>query len=232
MRIRYILLFALSANSYVYAFNYLIYNAVMLRRSPIMSLNFNDIKRKTYKKLILNNKKIPKIVRYFIHRNFSLKVSELKHGRIAMLSVLGRIFAEVIHPVLALRLYADNLLVNKELVPSFINGGLSNINSVFYIFALLYIAIIELNHVIEITDISSNKNINESNNILTKKFNEKTTEEKNKIQKIETNFGRISMLLSTWFTYYEYTTHTSIIKPELLAIYPWLVIFIYILIFT
>lgn len=232
MRIRYILLFALSANSCVYAFNYQIYNAVMLRRSPIMSLNFNDIKRKTYKKLILNNKKIPKIVRYFIHRNFSLKVSELKHGRIAMLSVLGRIFAEVIHPVLALRLYADNLLVNKELVPSFINGGLSNINSVFYIFALLYIAIIELNHVIEITDISSNKNINECNNILTKKFNEKTPEEKNKIQKIETNFGRISMLLSTWFTYYEYTTHTSIINPELLALYPWLVIFIYILIFT
>lgn len=232
MRIRYILLFALSANSYVYAFNYQINNAVMLRHPPIMSLNFKDIKKKTYKKLILNNKRIPKIVRYFIHRNFSLKVSELKHGRIAVLAVLGRIFAEVIHPVLALRLYADNLLVNKELVPSFINGGLSNINSIFYIFVLLYIAIIELNHVIEITDISSNKNINESNNILTKKFNEKTPEEKDKIQKIETNFGRIAMLLSTWFTYYEYTTHTSIINPELLALYPWLVIFIYILIFT
>lgn len=232
MRTLYILLFALSANSYVYAFNYQLNNAVILRRPPTMSLNFKNIKKKTYKKLILNNKKIPKIVRYFIHRNFSLKVSELKHGRIAMLAVLGRIFAEVIHPVLALRLYADNLLVNKELVPSFINGGLSNINSIFYIFVLLYIAIIELNHVIEITDISSNKNINESNNILTKKFNEKTPEEKNKIQKIETNFGRISMLLSTWFTYYEYTTHTSIINPELLALYPWLVIFIYILLFT
>ena len=98
-----------------------------------MILNFNNIKKKTYKKLILNNKKNPKIVRYFIHNNFSLKESELKHGRIAILAVIGRIIAEIFHPVLALRLYSDNLLVNKELVPSFINGGLSNINSIFYI---------------------------------------------------------------------------------------------------
>ena len=74
-----------------------------------------------------------------------------------MLAVSGKIFAEVIHPVLAIRLYADNLLVNNELVQSFLNGGLSRINCIFYIFALLYIALIELNHIIEITDISNNK---------------------------------------------------------------------------
>jgi hypothetical protein len=196
-----------------------------------MSLNFNNMKKKTYNKLIRNNKKIPKIVRYFIHQNFSLKESELKHGRIAMLAVIGRILAEFIHPVLAIRLYADNLLVNNELVPSFINGGLSRINCVFYIFALLYIALIELNHVISITDISNDK-VSINNNVILKNYNEKTPEEQEKLQKIEINFGRVAMLLSVWYCYYEYTYKMSIINPELLTIYPWFIIFVYILIFT
>ena len=142
-------------------------NKVISIKQPHMSLNFNNMKKKTYNKLIRNNKKIPKIVRYFIHQNFSLKESELKHGRIAMLAVIGRVFAEVIHPVLAIRLYADNLLVNNELVPSFINGGLSRINCVFYIFVLLYVGVIELNHVISITDISNDK-VSINNNVILK----------------------------------------------------------------
>jgi len=228
MRTRYILSPLLLSLNFTQAFyiNYQSNNAIM-KNQPTMSLNFNGIKKKTYNKLIRNNKKIPKIVRYFIHRNFSLKESELKHGRIAMLAVLGRIFAEVIHPVLAIRLYADNLLVNNQLVPSFINGGLSRINCIFYIFVLLYIALIELNHVIEITDISNNKKINTCDNFILKKFNEQE-----KLRKIEINFGRVSMLLSLWFCYYEYTTKMSIINSEYLVIYPWFVMFIFILIFT
>lgn len=206
-------------------------NKVISMKQPHMSLNFNNMKKKTYNKLIRNNKKIPKIVRYFIHQNFSLKESELKHGRIAMLAVIGRVFAEVIHPVLAIRLYADNLLVNNELVPSFINGGLSRINCVFYIFVLLYVGVIELNHVISITDISNDK-VSINNNVILKNYNEKTLKEQEELKRIEVNFGRIAMLLSVWFCYYEYTTKYSIINPELLTIYPWFIIFVYILIFT
>jgi len=234
MRIRYILSILLLSLNFTYAFypHYQIDNAIILKNQPTMSINLNNIKKKTYNKLIRNNKKIPKIVRYFIHHNFSLKESELKHGRVAILAVIGRIFAEVIHPILAIRLYADNLLVNNELVPSFINGGLSRINCIFYIFALLYIALIELNHVIEITDISNNKKINTSDNFLLKKFNEKTPKEQEKLQIIEINFGRVAMLLSVWFCYYEYATNKSIINSEILTIYTWFVMFIYILIFT
>jgi len=206
-------------------------NKVISMKQPHMSLNFNNMKKKTYNKLIRNNKKIPKIVRYFIHQNFSLKESELKHGRIAMLAVIGRVFAEVIHPVLAIRLYADNLLVNNELVPSFINGGLSRINCVFYIFVLLYVGVIELNHVISITDISNDK-VSINNNVILKNYNEKTLKEQEELKRIEVNFGRIAMLLSVWFCYYEYTTKYSIINSELLTIYPWFIIFVYILIFT
>jgi hypothetical protein len=39
------------------------------------------------------------------------------------------------------------------------------------------------------------------------------------------------MLLSTWFTYYEYVTKNNIINNELITLYPYLIIGIYILIF-
>jgi len=193
-----------------------------------LDIDFNKSKKSIYNKFIRKNKYIPKIIRYFIHHKFSLKESELKHGRIAMLAVLGRICAETIHPVLALKLYSENLLVNSELVPSLFNGGLSKINCIFYILTFIYIFINELNHLINITDItsSSNKNITVADNIITDNPNT------NELKRIELEFGRIAMLLSVWFCYYEYTTKTSIINTELLAIYPWFVMFVFILVFT
>jgi len=193
-----------------------------------LDIDFNKSKKSIYNKFIRKNKYIPKIIRYFIHHKFSLKESELKHGRIAMLAVLGRICAETIHPVLALKLYSENLLVNSELVPSLINGGLSKINCIFYILTFIYIFINELNHLINITDItsSSNKNITVADNIIANNANI------NELKRIELEFGRIAMLLSVWFCYYEYTTKTSIINTELLAIYPWFIMFVFILIFT
>lgn len=189
--------------------------------------NLNYLK----KKYIYNNNKLPKILKYFF-LNFSFKESELKHSRIAILAVIGRLTAESIHPNLALILHIDNLLVNKEMVPSLLNGGLNNIKPIFSIFTLLYISLIELIYLIETFDITNKKeyinNIFDPLNI----YNNKSTIEKNKILNIELNFGRISMLLSTWFTYYEFITKQSIINNEILPLYPWLVIFLYILIFT
>ena len=194
-----------------------------------LDIDFNKSKKSLYNKFIRKNKYIPKIIRYFIHHKFSLKESELKHGRIAMLAVLGRICAETIHPVLALKLYSENLLVNSELVPSLFNGGLSKINCIFYILTFIYIFINELNHLINITDITSShsmKNITVADNIIANNANI------NELKRIELEFGRIAMLLSVWFCYYEYTTKTSIINAELLAIYPWFVMFVFILVFT
>lgn len=54
----------------------------------------------------------------------------------------------------------------------------------------------------------------------------------NELKRIELEFDRIAMLLSVWFCYYEYTTKTSIVNAELLAIYPWFVMFVFILVFT
>jgi hypothetical protein len=114
-----------------------------------------------------------------------------------MLAVIGRIFAEVIHPVIALNLYSQNLLVNNKLAPSFLNGGMSNINCIFYLLLSFYIFIMELNHLIIMTDITQKK-ITENDN-------------KNILNNLEINYGRLSMLLSPLFAYYELVTKTPII---------------------
>ena len=167
--------------------------------------------KKIYKKIILNNNKIPKLIRYIIHNNFSIKEAELKHARIAILAIIGRIFAEIIHPVIALNLYSKNLLVNNKLVPSFLNGGMDNIHCVFYIFCIFYIFIIELNHLIDISDIANKNKKIETNNIIIKNYKNLTDTQQNILTNLEINYGRLSMLLSPLFAYYELITKNPII---------------------
>lgn len=198
----------------------------------IISLNFLNITDLSNK--LIFNKKIPNILRYTIN-NFSLKDSELKHSRIAMLAIIGRISAESIHPILANKLYLENLLVNNELVPSFFNGGLNKINPIFYIFTLLYIFLIELNSLISMSDLTNTKK-NNTNNISPfdplNIYNSKSDINKKFIQYNEINIGRLSMVISTWFTYYEYVTQKNVINPELLSLYPWVILSIIISLYT
>ena len=167
--------------------------------------------KKIYKKIILKNNKIPKLIRYIIHNNFSIKEAELKHARIAILAIIGRIFAEIIHPVIALNLYSKNLLVNNQLVPSFLNGGMENIHCVFYIFCIFYIFINELNHLIDISDIANKNKKIETNNIIIKNYKNLTDTQQNILTNLEINYGRLSMLLSPLFAYYELITKNPII---------------------
>jgi|TARA_Y100000389_G_scaffold144146_1_gene142475 hypothetical protein len=187
------------------------------------NLNITDLSNK-----LIFNKKIPNILRYTIN-NFSLKDSELKHSRIAMLAIIGRISAESIHPILANKLYSENLLVNNELVPSIFNGGLNKIHPIFYIFTLLYIFLIELNSLISISDLTNTKK-NNTNNISPfdplNIYNSKSDIDKRFIQYNEINIGRLSMVISTWFTYYEFVTQKNVINPELSSLYPWVILII------
>lgn len=193
------------------------------------NLNITDLSNK-----LIFNKKIPNILRYTIN-NFSLKDSELKHSRIAMLAIIGRISAESIHPILANKLYSENLLVNNELVPSIFNGGLNKIHPIFYIFTLLYIFLIELNSLISISDLTNTKK-NNSNNISLfdplNIYNSKSDIDKRFIQYNEINIGRLSMVISTWFTYYEFVTQKNVINQELSSLYPWVILIIIILLYT
>lgn len=168
-----------------------------------------------------------------ILKKISLKDVELKHSRIAMLAVIGRLSAESIHPIMANKLYSDNLLVNNELVPSILNGGLNKINPIFYIYTFIYISIIELNNVILLSDLDSNNIINNNSsfdplNI----YNSQTELDKKFIKYDEITFGRIAMITSTWFTYYEYISQKNVITPELISLYPWIILGIIIGIYT
>ena len=152
-----------------------------------------------------------------------------------MLAIIGRISAESIHPILANKLYSENLLVNNELVPSFLNGGLNKINPLFYIFTLFYIFLIELDNLIEISDLSNTTKINTNNispfdplNI----YNSQSDIDKIFIRYNEINIGRLSMVFSTWFTYYEYVNGKNVINPEILTLYPWIILSIIISLYT
>ena len=98
----------------------------------------------------------------------------------------------------------------------------------------MYIFLIELNNLIEISDISyvKKKNNNISSFDPLNIYNDKTEIQKMFIQKNEIYFGRISMILSTWFSYYEYVSKKNIINDELLIIYPWLILGIIIVLYT
>lgn len=199
-----------------------------------MEINKKLSVKNIYNKYVYKNKKFPKILKV-LFKNVSLKEAEIKHSRIAMLAVTGRFSAEIIHPKLAIMLYSDNLLANKELVPSLLNGNLCKIHPLFYIFTLSYVMLFELNHLIDISDLTAvNKKKVEKNYIFDPLniYNGKNEIEKNKIKDIEINFGRIAMILSSFFTYYEYITKKSIINNEILHIYPWLIFGIYIIVFT
>ena len=68
--------------------------------------------------------------------------AELKHGRLAMLAALGWPLAEQFQPVLAKSQGLPSLLTKSGLDPSVLNGGLSNINPVFWGgFALVGVAV-------------------------------------------------------------------------------------------
>ena len=113
--------------------------------------------------------------------------------------------------MIALNLYSKNLLVNNQLVPSFLNGGMENIHCVFYIFCIFYIFIIELNHLIDISDITNKNKKIETNNIIIKNYKNLTDTQQNILTNLEINYGRLSMLLSPLFAYYELITKNPII---------------------
>lgn len=181
---------------------------------------------------VLYNKKIPIILRNTI-KKFSLKDSELKHSRIAILAIIGRISAESIHPIIANKLYSDNLLVNNELVPSILNGGLNKIHPIFYMFAFMYIFLIEFNNLIELLDINNIKKINNNSSFdPLDLYNSKCDIDKKFIKYNEINIGRFAMVFTIFFSYYEYVTQRNVINPELLAMYPWVVLVIIISLYT
>lgn len=216
----------------IYAFKPNLFNNNLIKLRNIKKYKNNIIKYYNNTIDINNNNFLPNYAKIIL-LNYDLKYAELKHGRIATLATIGRIFSETLHPQLSLMYYSDNLLVNNELAPSLLNGGLEKINIKFYLIISFFIFIIETISLIDL--ISFKKDKNDNFKIVFDPLNiyiNKSDIEKKKLKKYELNISRYCMLLSTWFAYYEYNTHTPIINYEISSLFPWIIGFIYIQIFT
>jgi len=69
--------------------------------------------------------------------------AEIKHGRLAMLAALGWPASERLQPILAKQFGATDLLAKGEKAPSILNGGLENINPLFFVGILAFTAFVE-----------------------------------------------------------------------------------------
>lgn len=74
-----------------------------------------------------------------------MRDAELKHGRLAMLAVVGWPLSELVQPSLASDFHAPSLVFKQAgEVPSVLNGGLGDVPVVFWAFALAVAGAAEL----------------------------------------------------------------------------------------
>ena len=144
-----------------------------------------------------------------------------------MLRSVGYISSETLYPVLANKYYLDNLLTNKGLAPSILNGGLDKINSKFYIFTIIISILFEFIYSIELLSFDNQKIDNYTFDPLNI-YNHKSIEYKNKIKNIEKNIGRYAMIGITYIFYNEYISQIPIVQTSsYLSIYVNLFIYIH-----
>ena len=73
----------------------------------------------------------------------TFREAEIKHGRLAMLAAVGWPAAERLQPYFAKAIGAPSLLVEGGKAPSLLNGGLENINPIFFAGILAFTAFVE-----------------------------------------------------------------------------------------
>tara|TARA_B100000795_G_C22797207_1_gene439970 strand:+ start:1879 stop:2598 length:720 start_codon:yes stop_codon:yes gene_type:complete len=183
---------------------------------------------KNLEKSLINNKKIPNIIKIMI-KNTDCKEAELKHGRIAMLAAIGWPISEVYHNQIANSLQMESILTKYDTLPSFLNGGMEKINPIFYFIVIILASIIELISMIELISYEKSKEIfiYDPMNIYVNK-----TDFEQKILKIrERHLGRYAMISVTWYSYSEYVSNIPIIY-DVPYLFVYIILFILIDIFT
>merc|ERR1712127_672808 len=73
----------------------------------------------------------------------TFREAEIKHGRLAKLAAVGWPLSERLQPYLAKSMGAPDLLAKGEKAPSLVNGGLENINPLFFLGILGFTGFVE-----------------------------------------------------------------------------------------
>ena len=73
----------------------------------------------------------------------TFREAEIKHGRLAMLAAVGWPLSERLQPYLAKSMGAPDLLAAGGKAPSLLNGGLENINPLFFLGILGFTGFVE-----------------------------------------------------------------------------------------
>merc|ERR1712232_669805 len=135
------------------------------------------------------------------------RTAELKHSRIAMLAAVGWPVSEFLHKPLAHMFHLTPLLVGTagDRVPSILNGGLDQVNPLYWGIVLAVAGSIEV--------LQLNNTNKESSSMLWDPlglYPENPNEQK-QVEKAEIDFGRFAMLGITGFAIQEFFTMKAVI---------------------
>jgi len=129
--------------------------------------------------------------------------AELKHGRLAMLAALGWPVAEYAQPLIAKSIGAPDLLAAGEKAPSVLNGGLGDINPIFFMGVLIFTATVES---VALNKPSPGRLPGDLGFDPLSLYRGKTEDVKRDYQLKELNNGRLAMLAITYFAATEFLT--------------------------
>jgi len=138
--------------------------------------------------------------------------AEIKHGRLAMLAASGWPVSELVQPYLSKALNLPDALVGSEQAPSLLNGGLDQINPLFFMGIIIFSATVEATAVNKARSgdyIPGDLGFDPLN-----LYNGKSEAVKRDLELKELNNGRLAMLAITWYAFEEFFNKASVVTQS------------------
>ncbi|KAJ1469315.1 light harvesting complex protein [Baffinella frigidus] len=140
----------------------------------------------------------------------TFREAEIKHGRLAMLAAVGWPAAERLNPYFAKAMGAPDLLVAGGKVPSLLNGGLENINPLFFAGVIAFTAFVET-EVLTKMKLRENRMPGDLGFDPLGLFQGKSFEEQRSLELKELQNGRLAMIGIVGYVAEEFVTKFSVL---------------------
>jgi hypothetical protein len=156
--------------------------------------------------------------------------AELKHGRIAMLAAVGWPLSELFDKPLADLFHLEPLLTVGDRAPSVLNGGLGNINPLYWIEIICLASFVELIGVDRANREANKEWIISNDGWMYKKGGASTKNwdplglssklEQNRMELAEIKHGRLAMMAIVGFAIQEFVTKTAVVDQTHFFFHP------------